>query len=247
MDSTFLLRVARDTLGNDKVLAVTASSETYPASEEDEARTIAERLGVRHMVIRTEELENPKFCSNPPDRCYWCKSELFSKLSTLAKENGLSFCLDGSNYDDTKDFRPGMKAAAELGVRSPLKEVGLSKDEIRNLSKELGLPTWNKPSFACLASRFPYGMKITRENLAKVDSVERLLRERGMIQVRVRHHDTIARIEVLKEDMPRLLEEPLRTHVLSLCKDLGYSYVTVDLEGYRTGSMNETLEGDDKG
>ncbi len=237
VDSTFLLKVAKDVLG-DKVVAVTAASLTYPSNEMEEARKIAEGLSVKHLTIETDELSNPKFVSNPEDRCYWCKTELFSKLITLAKEHKLNYVLDGSNYDDTKDFRPGMKAAVELGVRSPLKEVGLSKEEIRNLSKKLGLSTWDKPSFACLASRFPFGLKITEENLTKVDKAERFLRDSGITQVRVRHHDKIARIEVLKEDIPKLLEEKLGDQVLSYFKKLGYSYVTVDLEGYRTGSMN---------
>lgn len=256
VDSTFLLKVARDVL-DDKVVAVTANSLTYPSHEMEDARKIAEGLGLRHLVITTDELSNSKFTSNSEDRCYWCKKELFLKLIALAKEYKLNYVLDGSNYDDTRDFRPGMKAADELGVRSPLKEAGFTKEEIRSLSKRFGLPTWNKPSFACLASRFPYGMEITEGNLTKVDKAEKFLRKLGIGQLRVRHHDRIARIEVLNEDIPKLLEEKLKKQVLSCFKKLGYSYVTVDLEGYRSGSMNpvrkrsssgvnEILRGDDK-
>jgi len=231
---------------DDKVVAVTASSLTYTSYEIENARKMTKGLEVKHLIIKTNELSNLKFAKNSQDRCYWCKRELFLKLATLAKKYKLNYVLDGSNYDDQKDFRPGMKAANEFGVRSPLKEVGLTKEETRSLSKRCGLPTWNKPSFACLASRFPYGMKITKENLTKVDKAERFLRKFGIAQVRVRHHDKLARIEVQKEDIPKLLEEKLRRQVLSCFKKLGYSYVTVDLEGYRSGSMNEALKGDDK-
>ena len=246
VDSTFLLKVAKDVLDDDKVLAVTADSLTYPACEIKEAETIAKKLKVKHLVIKTNELFNQKFTENPANRCYWCKRELFSKLIALAKEYKLNYVLDGSNYDDTKDFRPGMKAARELDVRSPLEEAGLTKDEIRSLSERLGLPTWNKPSLACLASRFPYGMRITKENLAKVDKAESFLRRFGITQVRVRHHDQIARIEVLKNEISGLLKEETMDKIVTKFKGLGYTYVTVDLEGYRTGSMNETLKGDNK-
>ncbi|MBU0478026.1 ATP-dependent sacrificial sulfur transferase LarE [bacterium] len=242
VDSTFLLKVAKDVLDDDKVVAVTATSLTYPACEIKEAKTIAKRLRVKHLVIKTDEFLNQKFVENSADRCYWCKKELFSKLIALAKEYKLNYVLDGSNYDDTKDFRPGMKAAMELGVRSPLEEAGLTKDEIRSLSERLGLPTWSKPSFACLASRFPYGMKITKENLAKVDKAEAFLRKFGITQVRVRHHDQTARIEVCKNEISRLLKEEAMDKIITKFKELGYNYVTVDLEGYRTGSMNEILK-----
>lgn len=245
VDSAFLLRVARDVLG-DKVVAVTATSLTYPSYEIKNARKMAKRLRIGHLAIKSDEFSNPKFTSNSQDRCYWCKRELFLKLAVLAKEYKLNYVLDGSNYDDISDFRPGMKAADEFGIRSPLKEVHLTKEEIRNLSKKLGLPTWDKPSFACLASRFPYGMKITKENLNKVDKAERFLRRFGITQVRVRHYDTIARIEVLGKDIPKLLEEKLRRQAFSYFKKLGYSYVAVDLEGYRTGSMNEVFKGGNK-
>jgi len=245
VDSTLLLKVAKDVLG-DNVVAVTATSPTYPSHEVENALKIATDLGVKLVSIETDELSDPRFSENSPERCYWCKRALFLRMTAIAKEYGLNYILDGSNYDDTKDFRPGMRAANELGVRSPLKEVGLTKDDIRSLSKSLGLPTWDKPSFACFSSRFPYGMKITEENLAKVESAEKFLRKFGISQIRVRHYNETARIEVMKDDMPRLLDEGIRREVLSYFKKLGYSYVTLDLEGYRTGSMNEVLKRDDK-
>jgi uncharacterized protein len=237
VDSTFLLKVARDVLGS-KVLAVTASSPTYPSYEIEAARRMAKRLGARHLIVKTYELSDSRFTENSPQRCYWCKRELFLKLERIAKQNKLNYVLDGSNYDDTKDFRPGSEAAREMDVISPLKEAGFSKDEIRSFSRQLGLPTWSKPSFACLASRFPYGTKITRRNLISVDKAERLLREFGLTQVRVRHHSGIARIEVLKEEIPALLKGKFRDIIVSEFKKLGYDYVTVDLAGYRSGSMN---------
>lgn len=241
VDSSFLLKAARDILG-DKVTAVTAASPTYPSYETEAAKKMAERLCVRHLIIKTDEFSNSKFTNNLQDRCYWCKKELFLRLAALAKQYKLNYVLDGSNYDDSKDFRPGMKAANEFGVRSPLKEAGFTKKEIRRFSKKFGLPTWNKPSLACLASRFPYGMKITKGNLTKVDKAEKFLRKSGITQVRVRHHGKIVRIEVLKDEIPKLLEQKLRRQILSRFKKFGYSYVTVDLEGYRTGSMNEVLK-----
>ncbi|MFH1006388.1 MAG: ATP-dependent sacrificial sulfur transferase LarE [Candidatus Latescibacterota bacterium] len=237
-DSTLLLKIARDVLG-DRVLAVTATSETYPSDEIKAATELAENMGVKHLVIGTSELNNPDFLSNPPDRCYHCKRELFSKLTAIAREHGLNYVLDGSNYDDLSDIRPGMKASEELGVRSPLEEAKLTKDEVRQISKQLGLPTWNKPSFACLASRFPYGTTITQDILVRLDKAETYLRSLDIPQVRVRHHGTLARIEVLAEDQSVLLER--RDEIVRLFKELGYTYVTVDLQGYRTGSMNETL------
>ncbi len=245
VDSTLVLRVAKDVLG-DRVLAVTAKSSVYPAEEIEQAKALTQNLGVRHEIIETQELSNPKFVNNPQNRCYWCKRELFAELINIARKNNLKHVLDGTNLDDLDDFRPGMEAANEFGIRSPLKEATLTKEDICSLSKHLGLPTWDKPSFACLASRFPYGMKITRENLMKVDKAERFLKRLDLTQVRVRHHNKIARIEVPRKDIPKLLEEKLRLQILSYLKKLGYSYVAVDIEGYRTGSMNEVLTGDDK-
>ena len=240
VDSTLLLRVAREVLG-EKVLAVTAESSIYSAEEIEQAKAFASDLGVRHTIIRTHELSNQKFVNNPTDRCYWCKKELFATLVRIARENDLKYVLDGTNFEDLRDFRPGMEAARESGIRSPLQEAMLTKADIRALSKRLGLPVWNKPSFACLASRFPYGMEITKDTLTKIDRAERFLKTLGLSQVRVRHHDTVARIEVLKKDLPKLFQENMKTQLLSHFKNLGYVYVTVDLEGYRTGSMNEVL------
>jgi len=237
VDSTLLLKVSKDTLG-DKVLAVTAKSATYPAAEIETAAEIAEKLGVKHTLIETKEVSDPKFFNNPLDRCYHCKQELFSKLTALAKENNLKYVLDGSNYDDRNDFRPGMKAAREFGVRSPLQEAQFTKQEIRKLAQKYNLAVWNKPSLACLASRIPYGEKITPDKLKRINQAEQFLRKEGFSQVRVRHHQQIARIEVYSEEIPKLLRKELRDKIISKFKQLGYTYVTVDLEGYRTGSMN---------
>jgi len=240
VDSTFLLKIARDTLGSD-VLAVTADSPTYPSQEIQEAKALARKLSVRHLTIETEEFADSNFVSNPPDRCYYCKKELFSKLRKIARENHLNHILDGSNLDDEKDFRPGMRAAREFGVRSPLREAGFTKEDIRQLSKELDLATWNKPALACLASRFPYGKPLTKQDLGRVGKAEKLLRDMGIGQIRVRHHGHIARIEVPRGEINRLLSDSFREKLVDKLKELGYTYITLDLEGYRTGSMNEVL------
>ncbi len=245
VDSALLMRVAKDVLG-DKVLAVTASSSVYPSEEIAQAKALARDLKVRHEVIETHEMGNPKFVTNPKERCYWCKEELFSSLIGIARKNNLKYVVDGTNFDDLDDFRPGMKAAGDLGVRSPLKEAMLTKADIRSLSKHLGLQAWDKPSLACYASRFPYGTRITEENLDRVDKAERYLKNLGVAQVRVRHHDKIARIEVMEEDIPKLVQGETRGQLISYFKKLGYPYVTLDLEGYRTGSMNEVLRRADK-
>lgn len=238
VDSTLLLKAAVEALG-ERALAVVASSETYPSQEVAEAVCLAGELGARLREIHTEELGNEQFASNPPERCFYCKQELFGKLVEIAREEGLPVVADGSNVDDTGDYRPGMQAAAELGIRSPLREAGFTKAEVRELSKELGLPTWDKPSFACLASRFPYGEAITPERLQQVEAAERVLRELGFRQVRVRHHGDTARIEVGAEDLERVVEH--REHIVAAFMKLGYLYVALDLEGYRTGSMNKPL------
>jgi len=242
VDSTFLLKVASDELG-ENVLAVTARSETYPEWERDEAVRLARLLGVRHRIISSSELNIPEFRSNPPDRCYYCKRELFGRLKSIAESEGLNFVVDGTNYSDLDDHRPGMRAIAELGVRSPLREAGLTKEDIRRLSREMGLPTWDKPSFACFSSRFPYGTEITPEGLRRVAGAEKFLRDRGMRTIRVRHHGNLARIEVSPEEIPRLAEPGFRNEVVARFKELGYTYVTLDLQGYRTGSMNEAVPG----
>ncbi len=240
VDSTLLLMVARDVLG-DRVLAVIAASETYPGKEIKEARALARELKVRLRLIHTEELGNPEFVKNPPLRCYYCKQELFSALKVLAREEGIPFVLDGQNADDTGDFRPGAKAGRELGVRSPLKDAGLSKKDIRTISRHLGLPTWDKPSLACLASRFPYETAIEVEALKRVGAAEDFLRELGFGQLRVRHHGEIARIELTAADLARAAAPRVRDRIAGRLKKLGYLYVTLDLAGYRTGSMNEGL------
>lgn len=241
VDSTFLLKAALDALGREKVLAVTATSLTYPKSEMEDARRIAERLEARHILIESEETEFHEFASNPPNRCYYCKRELFGKLLLIAKEQGLAAVADGSNLDDQSDHRPGKQAADELGIRSPLLEAGLTKADIRELSRSLGLPTWDKPALACLSSRFPYGTTISQEKLRQVDAAEQFLRGKGFRQVRVRHHDHTARIEVGRAELARFFDEALIAEVVAELKRIGYKYVTLDLEGYRTGSMNEVL------
>lgn len=240
VDSTLLLKAALDTLG-ERALAVTASSETYPSQEVEQAVCLAGELGARLRRIDTHELELEEFASNPPERCYYCKRELFSKLVAIAQEEGLAMVADGSNLDDASDFRPGARAAAALGVRSPLREAGFTKAHIRELSKELGLPTWDKPSFACLASRFPYGDRITQEALGKVAAAEQVLRDLGLRQLRVRHHRDLARIEVPASELPTIIAPDNRAHIIAEFRKLGYLYVTLDLQGYRTGSMNEPL------
>ena len=243
VDSTLLLKVAHEVLG-DKVLAVTANSETYPKRELEEAKAFAQSLGIRHIVIETLELEIAGFADNPPDRCYYCKHELFSKLTEIARANGLEYVFDGSNFDDRNDHRPGMRAAKQLGVVSPLKQVELTKDDIREISKEFGLSTWNKPSFACLSSRFPYGTKITPEKLVVIGEAEDYMRDLGFHELRVRHHDNIARIEIGKADLERII--PFADQISDKLKSLGYLYVTLDLTGYKTGSMNYTLTEEEK-
>jgi len=241
VDSSFLLKVAVDVLG-ENVLAIIASSETYPEKERDEAVKLAKRLNVRHEVIQTKELENPDFAHNPPERCYFCKMELFSKLKDIAESEGIPYVLDGSNFEDTSDFRPGAKAAEELGVRSPLKEVGLVKEEIRQLSKYVDLPTWNKPSLACLSSRFPYFTEIESESLKQVAQAEEFLKGLGFNQVRVRHHGQIARVEIEPQEFSKIVEKATKEKIINAFKKFGFIYITLDLAGFRSGSMNEPLD-----
>ena len=237
VDSTLLLKAASDVLGK-KVLAVIARSETYPAEEGRAAAKLAKKLNVRYLVIKTSEFFDENFISNPKDRCYRCKKELFSKLADIAKKEGFTYVADGSNVTDLSDIRPGAKAAAEHHVMSPLRDAGLMKDEIRELSKELMLPTWDKPQLACLASRIPHGTRITKEILDKVGKGEKYIRSLGIGQVRVRHHGSMARIEVDKCDLPLLLECGAADKIDKKFRKLGYDFVTIDLGGYRTGSMN---------
>ncbi len=241
VDSTLLLKVAVDVLG-DKAVAMIGRSETYPTREFEEAVKIAESIGARYIIVNTEETDIIKFKENPANRCYFCKTELFGKLDEIARREGLKWIADGTITDDVGDFRPGMKAKSENNVRSPLLEAGLSKAEVREISKHLGLPTWDKPAFACLSSRFPYGTPITKENLTKVDNAETFLRDEGFRFFRVRFHDErTARIEVGKEEIHRLLDDGMRERLVAHLKQLGFTYVTLDLQGYRTGSMNEVL------
>jgi len=245
VDSTFLLKVAADVLGS-KVIAITAKSTTYPEREFKEAVKYIGDIGAKHIVIISEELEIEGFAKNPIDRCYFCKKELFSKVRKVADDNNINAVLDGSNADDVSDYRPGMKAANELKVISPLKDAGLTKDNIRELSKKLGLPTWNKPAFACLSSRFPYGNEITVEKLSMVERAEQFLMDLGFRQIRVRHHGDIARVEVNVEERNKFFDVEIMDKVGNELKNIGFKYVTLDLLGYRTGSMNEVLSDEEK-
>ncbi len=246
VDSTFLLKTAVDTLGKDRVIAVTAASCSFPARELEEAKAFCREQGIRHIVCTSEELDIEGFRQNPKNRCYLCKHELFEKILKIARENHLNAVAEGSNMDDMGDYRPGLTAVRELGIKSPLRYAELYKEEIRALSRELGLPTWDKQSFACLSSRFAYGETISEEKLGMVDKAEQLLLDMGFQQLRVRIHgkdsDYIARIEVLPADFPRLMEENTRLRIYDYLKSLGFSYITLDLKGYRTGSMNETID-----
>lgn len=240
VDSTFLMKIASDELGRN-ALAVTAASQTFPQWERREALAMAKTFGWRHLLFETSEIAIPGFANNPADRCYYCKSELFHKLWEIARREGLAHVADGTTADDLEDFRPGRRATEELKVVSPLLEVGLTKDEIRILSKEMDLPTWDKPSFACLASRVPYGERITAEKMQQVEAAEEFLLGLGLRQCRVRHHGELARIEVLPEEITALASQE-RQRIVAELKRLGFAYVTLDLAGYRTGSMNEVLD-----
>ena len=240
VDSSLLLAVAAEVLG-ERAVAATARSEVYPEPEARQAQEMAARLGVRQVTLETSELALPHFTDNPPDRCYYCKRELFSRLQEIAQAEGLAWVADGAQADDLQDHRPGHRAAQELGVRAPLQEAGLTKEEIRELSRRRELPTWDAPSRACLASRFPYGDKITPEKLRQVAVAEAFLAAEGFRQHRVRHHGPVARVEVPAAELPRLLAEPLRGRLVAALREAGFVYVTVDLEGFRSGSMNETL------
>lgn len=241
VDSTLLLKMARDTLGSENVLAITARSPLYPERELKEAERIVQAMGVKHLLIESNELDIPEFSKNPPDRCYYCKRKLFEELLNIAKKEGISFVVEGSTLDDDQDHRPGKTAIQQLGIRSPLKEALFTKAEVRELSKRLDLITWDKPSFACLASRFPYGEEITEDGLRMVGEAEDFLIELGFKQVRVRHYGDLARIEIYPEEMGRLMDGVLREEVVERLKAIGYKFVTLDLQGYRTGSMNEVL------
>lgn len=236
VDSTFLLHEASKVLG-DQAVAVTMKLNSVPAREIEEAKDFCTSRGIRQVIVERDQFAAPGFADNPKDRCYWCKTHLFSSLGELAKEHQIAYIIDGTNFSDTKGYRPGLKALAELGVVSPLKEAALTKEEIRILSEKEGLPTWNKPSFACLATRFPYSTRITEEKLRAVESAEQLLFDLGFPQFRVRCHGDIARIEVLPAQLPKLVEN--REAVIARFHALGFRYVTMDLEGFRSGSMDK--------
>ncbi len=242
VDSTLLLKVAADVLG-DEVTAVTARSATTSADEKGDARAFAGSMGIRHLEVDSHEMSLPAFTANPPDKCYICKKSRFGALVQIAAEHNIPWVVDGENSDDVDDYRPGSRAARELGVRSPLREAGLSKNEIRLISKDLGLATWNKPAYACLASRIPYGQTITPEKLKQVDEGESFIRGLGICyQVRIRHENDSARIEVDDEAVERFLDEGIRRQVTNRLKALGFKYVALDLEGYRTGKLNRAIE-----
>jgi len=239
-DSAYLSYVANDELG-DRAIAITGDSASYPSFQRELAEKLTHRFGVSHEIIFTDEFSNPDYTNNPPNRCYYCKAELYEKLTRIAHERGFKFVCDGTNADDSADYRPGREAARERGVRSPLQECGMSKAEIRELSRRAGLPTWNEPASACLSSRVPYGQVVTIEKLSMIDRAEMLLKELGFRQVRVRHHGEIARIEVASSELTRALTPEMTMAMSSGLKQLGFKFVTLDLEGYRTGSLNESL------
>jgi uncharacterized protein len=240
VDSTFLLKVAHLVLG-DRAVALTATSPTVPPGELDAAKAFAASLGCRHIVVDSHEMENPSFAQNPANRCFFCKDELYRICHDQARRLGIGVIVDGTNLDDLKDHRPGLKAADALGVRHPLVEAGMTKDDIRCYSRELGLSTWDKPSSPCLSSRFPYGTQITLERLKKVGGCEVFLKELGFREFRVRYHNDLARIEVTPGDLERLIQKETREAVVRRFKQLGFNYVSLDLQGYRTGSLNEAL------
>ena len=240
VDSTFLLKIAHDTLG-DKAIAITAESASFPKREKNESIEFCKKENIRHFIIESEELKIEGFRSNPPNRCYLCKSHLFKEIKELAKKENIKEVVEGSNTDDNGDYRPGLQAIAELNIKSPLRFADLSKDDIRILSKEMNLPTWKKPSFACLASRFVYGEEITEEKLNMIDKAEQLLLDLGFNQVRCRIHGKMARIEISPDEFSMFLKPEIRDKIYTEYKKLGFTYVALDLKGYRTGSMNETL------
>jgi uncharacterized protein len=243
VDSTFLARVAKEVYG-DKLMLVTATSSTYPFYELEEAKSLASFLDIRHLVIVSEEIDIPGYSENPPDRCYYCKSELFGKIKYIASKEGYAAVLDGSNADDLRDFRPGMKAKKEKGVISPLADSGFTKEDIRKYSAELHLPTAGKQSYACLASRFPYGEKITKQKLDRLGTAEYEVRKLGFTQFRIRSHENLARFEFIRSEMDKAWE--MKDILTDICKKSGFSYVTIDLRGYRTGAMNEVLSDAEK-
>jgi len=242
VDSTVLLKLALEELGAARVLAATAHGDVHTTEELESAQRIASQIGARHVIIDSHELEVPGFSANPPERCFLCRSEMYAHMWELARREGLGAVVDGANQDDGADYRPGIRAAKTLGVRSPLAEAGLGKDEVRALARDLGLSNWDLPASPCLSSRFPYGEPITKDKLKMVAAAERRLRELGFATARVRHHGDLARVEVLEDDISKTAEESVRRAIVQYLRKLGYAYVTVDLQGFRSGSMNETLK-----
>jgi len=244
IDSTLILKVAIDSLGKENVWAVTGDSESLLREELEYCRKLGKEIGLapaNFIEIQTNELSNPNYKANPIDRCFYCKHELFSRLLEIAKSVGASYVLDGSNADDLHDWRPGRRAAGELGVVSPLAEAGITKAEIRDIARNLGLPNWDKPALACLSSRIPYGSVVTVKKLAQIAEAERFIRSLGFTQLRVRHHDEMARIELIKDEIPLLYKDGLADRIVERLKQIGFTYVTIDLQGYRSGSMNENI------
>ena len=240
VDSAYLAWLAANELG-DRAPAVTGESPSYPDFQRQDALAVVEKFAIKHEFIITDEIADPNYQANPVNRCYFCKHELFSKLGELATERGYAWVCDGNNADDAGDYRPGRQAARELSVRSPLLEAGLTKEEIRLLSRRVELPVWDRPASACLSSRIPYGMPVTIEKLSKIERGEAILRAHGFQQMRVRHHGELARIEIAPEELPRALDLTLMNRLDEQFRTLGFKYVTLDLQGYRTGSLNESL------
>lgn len=243
VDSALVLKAAVDALGTERVLAVTADSESYPTEELQAALNFTQKIGLngRHQIIKTDELSNPEYAANSFSRCFFCKDELYTQLKQIAEQRGIKNILDGCNLSDQVDFRPGREAAKKHNIRSPLIEAGLNKEEIREISKTLGLAVWDKPALACLSSRIPYGQKVTKQKLSQIEEAEAYLRSLGFRQVRVRHHENIARIELEPGEISGFLDKPVREKVYKRLREIGYLYVTLDLEGYRSGSLNEVL------
>jgi uncharacterized protein len=241
VDSAYLAYVAHTEMG-DRALAVTGDSASYPTFQRELADRLTTQFGINHEMVLTEEFEDPNYVNNPPNRCYYCKTELYSKLTELARDRKFNVICDGTNADDVGDYRPGRQAARETGVRSPLLECGLTKADIRELSRRAGLPTWNEPASACLSSRVPYGQVVTIEKLSMIDRAEIALKQLGFRQVRVRHHDTVARIELAEEEMLGALDPKMIAQMAATLKAIGFKYVALDLDGYRMGSLNEALQ-----
>ncbi len=241
VDSTFMLVVAHNVLG-DKAIAVTQVDASVPEREQKEADEFCKKRGIRHFTVHADPMQEENYRNNGPDRCYYCKRGIFTEIMRVAKENGIEYVAEGSNLDDLGDYRPGLKAVAELGVKSPLREAGLSKEDIRLISKAMGLPTWSKPSYACLASRFVYGEEITEEKLKMIDEAEQFLIELGFLEERVRLHGKLARIEVPAKDIERLASDEIREAVYKRFKEIGFMFVTMDMHGYSMGSMNKTIK-----